>query len=244
MQVKTLPEALGRRIVEERAKEGPYRSFQDFRRRIEPEPAHARTLIRAGCCDSIAGELTRPALLWRLYADESGRAGPLPVPEDYAEARKLAHEIETLGFLASRHPLALYREPIGRIRPVPASQMHRFVHRRITMVGWLVTEKPVETKTGQAMEFITLEDVTALYDATLFPNVYRRCHHLLGPNRAYVVSGLVEEEFGVVTLTVSELQLLDAAPAGEPQWHRSREAWYGESCDAPPDQPPPFSLPH
>ncbi|MBA2487468.1 MAG: DNA polymerase III subunit alpha [Nitrospira sp.] len=244
MQVKTLQEDLGRRIVEERTKAGPYHSFQDFRKRVDPEPAPARALIRAGCCDSLAGELTRPALLWRLYAEERSRAGPLPVPDEYGEPQKLAHEVESLGFLASRHPLTLYRHQIERLQPVPASQMHRFIRRRITMVGWLVTEKPVETNSGQAMEFITLEDVTALYDATLFPNVFRRCHQFLAPNRAYVVRGLVEEEFGVVTLTVSDLQILEAEPTGEAAWNRPQEAWYGESCDVRPDQPPPFSLPN
>jgi len=58
------------------------------------------------------------------------------------------------------------------------------------------------------MEFITLEDVTALYDATLFPETYRRCCHLLSPNRPYMVHGLVEESFGVATLTVTNLQPL------------------------------------
>ena len=46
------------------------------------------------------------------------------------------------------------------------------------MVGMLLTEKSAETKHSQAMEFITLEDITALYDATLFPEVYRHCCHL------------------------------------------------------------------
>jgi error-prone DNA polymerase len=231
MQIKTLREDLGRRIVEKRT-DGPYHSFQDFIQRVKPEPTQARALIRAGCCDSLAGELTRPALLWRLYTEESCRAGPLPIPEEYGESQRLAHEIESLGFLASRHPLTLYRDSIERLRPVPAVQMHRYVRQRITMVGWLVTEKSVETKTGQAMEFITLEDTTALYDATLFPNIYRRCHQLLSPNRAYMVRGLVEEEFGVVTLTVSELQPFDAGLTDEPTWNDAREAWYGESCDA------------
>jgi error-prone DNA polymerase len=77
------------------------------------------------------------------------------------------------------------------------------------MVGVLITEKAAETKHGQAMEFITLEDVTALYDATLFPEVYRRCCHLLSPNRPYVVHGLVEKSFGVATLTVHDLQPLE-----------------------------------
>lgn len=209
MQIKTIPKELGTRIIQERTKNGPYRSFQDFLQRVKPEPAQARALVRAGCCDSIAGELTRPALMWRLYAGNDATTGPLPIPDDYAAAQKRAHEIQSFGFLASRHPLTLYRKQIERLRPVPASQMHRFVGLRITMVGVLITEKAAETKHGQAMEFITLEDITALYDATLFPKVYRRCCHLLSPNRPYVVRGLVEESFGVTTLTVQDLQLLE-----------------------------------
>jgi len=210
MQMKTISKDLGEKIVTERTQNGPYRSFQDFLQRVNPEPAQARALIRAGCCDSIAGELTRPALMWRLYVGSEFPAGPLPIPDDYSAAQKRAHEIESFGFLASHHPLTLYRKQIERLRPVPASQMHQFVGQRITMVGVLITEKAAETKHGQAMEFITLEDLTALYDATLFPEVYRRSCHLLSPNRPYVVHGLVEESFGVTTLTVHDLQLLES----------------------------------
>ena len=60
------------------------------------------------------------------------------------------------------------------------------------------------------MEFITLEDETGLYDATVFPNTYRRYCHVLATNQAYVVTGLVEEQFSTVTLTVKELRLLAA----------------------------------
>ncbi|HWF61890.1 MAG TPA: hypothetical protein VN666_16505 [Nitrospira sp.] len=108
-----------------------------------------------------------------------------------------------------------------------------------TMVGLLITEKSAETKHGHAMEFITLEDVTALYDAMLFPEVYRRCCHLLSPNRPYVVRGLLEEAFGVVTLTVLDLRLLESmVDKGNhplPLW---QEPVYGESCDTQSDQQP------
>jgi DNA-directed DNA polymerase III PolC len=238
MQVKTIPKELGERIVQERIERGRYRSFHDFLRRVDPGPAHTRTLIRAGCFDSIAGELTRPALLWRLYADARVSSDPLPVPDEYAPLQKLTHEIESFGFLASRHPLTLYQKQIERLRPVPASQMDRFIGRHITMVGWLITEKPVETKNGLAMEFVTLEDSTALYDATIFPEVYRRCHQLLLPNRPFIVRGLVEEEFGVVTLTVSDLQLLEFTSSPEAKRQTSHEAWYGSTCDALSNLPP------
>ena len=151
MQIKTIPKELGEKIVEERKKNGPYRSFQDFLQRVKPESAQARSLVRAGCCDSIAGELTRPALMWRLYVGSDATAGPLPIPDNYSAAQKRAHEIESFGFLASRHPLTLYRHQIERLRPVPASHMHQFVGQCITMAGVLITEKSVETKQGQAM---------------------------------------------------------------------------------------------
>ncbi len=215
MQIKTIPKDLGLIIVEERTKAGPYRSFQDFLQRVKPELAQARALVRAGCCDSIAGELTRPALMWRLYAGTVRSSESLPIPDDYSSAQKRAHEIESFGFLASRHPLTLYRTQIERLRPVPATQMHRFVGQRIILVGLLITEKAAQTKHGQAMEFITLEDTTALYDATLFPQIYRRCCHLLSPNQPYVVHGLVEESFGVATLTVHDLQLLESTKDSE-----------------------------
>lgn len=222
MQVKTIPKELGMKVVEERTKAGPYRSFPDFLQRVKPEPAQARALVRAGCFDSIAGELTRPALMWRLYAESDSASSPLPVPDDYSTPQKRTHEIESFGFLLSRHPLTLYRKQIERLQPVPASQMHRFVGQRITMVGLLITEKAAETKQGQAMEFITLEDVTALYDATLFPEIYRRCCHLLSPNRPYMVRGLVESSFGVATLTVFDLQLLELTWGDK----RDRSAWH------------------
>jgi error-prone DNA polymerase len=236
MQVKTIPKALAMTIMAERTQGGPYVSFQDFLRRVHLEPAHARALIRAGCCDTLSGELTRPALLWRLYAGCDADFGPFPIPDEYPAAQKQAHEIESFGFLVSRHPLTRYRKPIERLQPMPASQMHRFIGNRVTMVGWLITEKPVETKQGLAMEFITLEDHTALYDATLFPDVYRRCSHLLSANRAYVVRGLVEEAFGVATLTVTDLHGLDSGSddhSGRPH----PQTWYDEPCDALSDPP-------
>jgi error-prone DNA polymerase len=236
MHVKTIPKALGTTIMEERRQRGPYRSFQDFLRRVKPESAQARALIRAGCCDSFSGELTRPALLWRLYAGSDGGSAHLPIPDEYPASQKPAHEIESFGFLVSRHPLTLYRKAIERLRPVPASHMHRFIGRRVTMVGWLITEKSVETKQGLAMEFITLEDFTALYDATLFPDVYCRCNHLLSHNRAYVVEGLVEEAFGVVTLTVLNLHGLESRE--DDGWARPcPQPWYDAPCDATSDPP-------
>jgi error-prone DNA polymerase len=225
MQVKTLTRSLADRLTGERQEHGSFRSLHDLLRRIHPEQAQARALIRAGCCDSLAGELTRPALLWRLYAahqgkqartsqelnlpELSGSVGPLLIPDEYSEKRRLAHEVETLGFVWSRHPLDLYRAHLHGVRYIQARQMAQHIGRHITMIGWLTTEKSVETKDGEPMEFVTFEDTTALYDATVFPDIYRRFCHLLHPDRPYLLRGFVEENFGTVTLTVHDLECLD-----------------------------------
>jgi error-prone DNA polymerase len=232
MQVKTLPETLGKRIVKERTNGGRFRSFQEFLDRVKPKPADARTLVRAGCCDSLAGDLTRPALLWRLYAGDQTRSA-MPIPNEYAAPIKLLHERDTLGLLASRHPLELYADEIQRLSPVPGSVMARYVGHTITMVGWLITEKFAETKQGLPMEFATFEDTTALYDATLFPDVYRRYCHLLSTDYPYLLRGLVEEQFGVVTLTVHDLRILPAAHRSSDNngLSQSFSSWYGDTWD-------------
>ena len=216
MQIKTLTRALADRVLAERATRGPFRSFQDFLTRVRPEPAQARMLIRAGCFDSISGDLTRPALIWRLYGACGGtRVAPLPVSQDYTIDRKLQHEIETLGFPLSRHPLELCRSAMDGLRAIPASGMSRHTGQRVTMIGWLVTEKLTQTKKGEPMEFVSFEDQEALYEATFFPDAYRRYGNLLAPDRGYVLRGRIEEDFGAYTLTVERLEALSPKVSSE-----------------------------
>ncbi len=209
MQIKSLHEDLAKRILTERQAHGPYRSLRDVLDRVKPEIAQATLLIKTGCVDSIAGELTRPALLWRLFASQAPKpAGYLPIPPEYSFQQTLTHELELFGFPLSCHPLALFTEVLARIPHIPAKDLTQHVGEEVTVIGWLVTEKIISTRKGEPMEFVTLEDQTSLYDATLFPNTYRRYCHLLATNQAYVVTGLVEEQFSTVTLTVRELRLL------------------------------------
>jgi DNA polymerase III alpha subunit len=128
---------------------------------------------------------------------------------DYDPRKVLSDEIETLGFLVSRHPLALYRDVIIRLRNVvPGRDLRQHAGREITMIGWLVTGKIVDTKDDEPMEFVSFEDTTALYETTFFPEAYRRFCHMLSYSRPYLLRGKVEEDFGSVSLTVKELRFL------------------------------------
>lgn len=209
MQLKALREDFVKQIVAEREARGPYRSLQHFLDRLTPEIAQTTLLIKAGCFDSVAGELTRPALIWRLYASQSRTpAGYLPIPADYSSHRQLAHEWELFGFPLSGHPLDRITKSVAGRPHIHAKDLPRHVGTTVRLLGWMVTEKIVSTKQGEPMEFVTFEDRTGLYDATFFPDTYRRYCHLLASAQAYLITGKVEAHFAAVTLTVNTLQPL------------------------------------
>jgi len=227
MQIKGLRQDLIKALIAQRTTQGPFRSLQDFLDRVRPDPSQARLLIKAGCFDSISGELTRPALLWRLLAwQHRSPPGYLPIPPEYTLPRLIAQEIDVFGFPLRCHPLDLV--PLTQIPPgtIPACDMAQHIGRSVTMMGVLITEKIVHTKRGDLMEFVSFEDLTGLYDATIFPAVYRQACHLLSTNRTYVIQGVVEAHFAAVTLTVTAIrrapyrQVLQPAfsPTSPPIW--------------------------
>jgi error-prone DNA polymerase len=120
----------------------------------------------------------------------------------------LQHEVESLGFLLSRHPLTLYRERLRGIRIVRGADLGRHVGQRVRMLGWWVTGKMVLTKDEEPMEFVSFEDTTAIYETTFFPHAYKQFCHKLNRRRPYLLSGTVEEDYGAAQLVVDGVDLL------------------------------------
>jgi error-prone DNA polymerase len=221
MQIAGLSAAGLKALIAEREKNGGYESFSDFLRRVPIPAADARLLVKAGCFDLLEGVERRPALLWevlsfhqRAPAGGSGflfeeSAPPLPAPAPYDPELVLRQEVETLGLLASRHPLTLHRRALARHRPVPAAELGNWVGHTVTVAGWWVTGKTVQTRKGEPMEFISFEDTTAIFDTTFFPRPYARFCRLLSRARPYLLKGKVEEEFGALTVTVDWIGFLD-----------------------------------
>ncbi len=222
MQIRELSRQGLVRLLRERER-APFASFGDFLRRVDPEAADARQLVKAGCFDTLEGKKCRPRLLWELLAHTrrfaTGESGQLfaaeredallPKPPPYDEATVLRQELATLGFLVSCHPLALWRRRIAALGAVPAERLGAWTGRYITLVGWWVTGKTVPTRLGEPMEFVSFEDTSAIFEATFFPRAYARFCRMLSRRRPYVLKGKVESEFGVPTLTVEWVGFLD-----------------------------------
>jgi DNA-directed DNA polymerase III PolC len=195
-----------------------FTSVADFLCRVRPAEDEARVLIHAGALDSLSTKNNRAALLWELACFHRGQSSTkvlslfdlvlpeppsLPVPDRLEQLRR---EYEALGFLCRAHPLSFFVK-IGK-GLTTAHALPGCSGRRVRFAGWLLTGKLVSTKTGEVMEFLTFEDETGMVEATFFPGVYRRYAHLLTSGRPYLLTGLVEQDFGAVTLTVDSVEIM------------------------------------
>jgi len=214
-------------------RDGYFTSLSDLRRRTSVGFKELHTLIRCGALDCF--ELSRPELLWRLEAAGRGgrpggpqgeaiSGGPIAgeldgglarivprIPEYSLEQRCLI-ELETFGYMVSRHPLELLVSRTGLQGIVTAGRMGEHTGREVRMIGWLIAAKRITArKTGQPMKFMSLEDLTGTFEVTLFPDVYRRHAHLTLGHGPYLVTGRVESSFGACSLTARTIELTGRA---------------------------------
>ncbi|MEJ2366726.1 MAG: hypothetical protein P8017_19090, partial [Deltaproteobacteria bacterium] len=96
----------------------------------------------------------------------------------------------------------------GGRRITLAREFSRYVGRRITLAAWSITGKEVVTKKGDPMEFVSFEDETAIFETTFFPKAYQRFCQILDMNRAYLLTGRVQEQYGTVSLNVEDVRRL------------------------------------
>ena len=205
----------------------PYRDFADLRARSGLSADDLRTLIKAGACDSVAGRMTRPMMLWAIDSGAAGQQGsgavgahscapllpgpaaPLPRLPDYSPERRRQDEYSSLGFLTAHHPMALYADRLRRFRLVRSPDLPRHVGNTVLLAGMLTTAKPVHTAADEPMEFATFDDGHGLVETVLFPQVYRSRGHVLFDQGPFLLKGKVEEEFGAITVTVTHLERVD-----------------------------------
>ncbi|BCL59592.1 hypothetical protein DGMP_02850 [Desulfomarina profundi] len=205
------------RIIMER-KKSDFASISDFFCRINPADNEVSVLVHGGALDGLAGDLNRSELLWQWAGYKAARQNnprsllfpislppppSLPAPD---EQTRLRREFSALGFLCDIHPLECIVRPEKNL--VKGCDLGNYRGQQVNIAAWLLTGKLVSTKSGEVMEFLTFEDETAVFETTFFPQVYHRYASVLPGGRPYVLSGLVEEDYGALTLTVERMKPL------------------------------------
>lgn len=129
-------------------------------------------------------------------------------------ARRVALEMDVLGFAVSAHPLAVFGGRISRLRERVDITGSRSLARRegenVNLVGWKVSASPTRTsREGREMAFVTFSDQEGRFETVFFPDAYSRLSgELARGSGPFLVTGKVQVDFGVENLVVRNLKCL------------------------------------
>ncbi|MBV6472302.1 MAG: Error-prone DNA polymerase [Saprospiraceae bacterium] len=216
VHVQSLEQSTALRIADERERNGAFASMEDFIRRVPLGREQLQLLIRIGAFGFTG--LSKTRLMWEKNAvPEMGSTQVAPASlfaddgVDFAYPQlddgpydQAFDEIELLGFPLC-NPFELLAENAGP--QLSAKQMPAHLHRRVRMLGYYVTQKPVRTRQGQYMAFGTwLDPEGQFFDSVHFPDEMARFP--FQGRGCYLLEGRIVEDFGFQSLEVAQMRKL------------------------------------
>ena len=119
----------------------------------------------------------------------------------------------SLGLTLGRHPLALLRGRLARMRSITAEALHRLPHGRMARVSGIVTGRQ-RPGTASGTVFVTLEDETGWVNVIVWPSLVEKQRRELLASRLLTVHGTLERE-GEVAHLIARRLTDDSALLGE-----------------------------
>jgi error-prone DNA polymerase len=167
-----------------------------------------RALAAAGALQSLAGH--RRQAHWAaagaarrapLDAPAAERAPALTRPK---EAEEIVSDYASLGLTLGRHPLALLRKRLDRMRLLKAEELKARPHGTLARAAGLVTcrQRP---DTASGVVFVTLEDETGCMNIVVWRHLVETQRRELLGARLLGVQGVVERDGEVVHLVARRL---------------------------------------
>ncbi len=159
---------------------------------------------------SLFGEEEAPA-----ESGMSGLVGPLEEgtrsPEAIDEISRM--EKESLGFYITAHPLDRYEALMKEYKAIPteALESHEEGERTVCVCGIVTEEKVVQTKKGDRMAYLRLEDLTGSVEVIVFPDLYRVSAPLIKQEKPLLINGTLDKTEHGMKFKATTLRLLEGS---------------------------------
>ncbi|MBX9705732.1 MAG: DNA polymerase III subunit alpha [Gammaproteobacteria bacterium] len=211
--IKGVGEAAVENIVAEREQNGAYRDLFDLTQRLDLRKVNRRVLealIKSGSFDSFG--IHRAMLMANLeralhHAEQHMRDldlgqsdlfGAESIAEDipyqpaaeWTSKQILTGEKESLGLYLSGHPLDRYRYELEKLNVTPLREL-RPGAQTIKVAGMVRAVRTMQTKRGDRMAFVSLDDGFGKIDLAIFSELYNQNRELLVTDNLLVVTGEV-----------------------------------------------------
>ncbi len=227
LMVKGLSQAGAERIVAARAQK-LFEDIGDLARRADLNKRDLQNLAAAGALAPLAGH--RRNAHWcaagaeappHLLRDAPIREAP---PGLFAptEGEDLVADYASLGLTLGRHPLALLRQRLQRMRLVTAKELRELPHGRPAHTAGIVTcrQRP---GTAKGVVFVTLEDETGYTNVVVWNKLVEKQRRELLYSSLLGVEGEIQREGEIVHLVAHRLfdhsRLLGRLVTGSRDFH-------------------------
>lgn len=226
-------------ILHTRSEGGPFEDLFHLCRRIDARKINRRvleSLVRAGALDTLGTH--RGAMMASLStalatADqhsknrETGQSDlfgsvdqQVHVPSyadvpEWSEEQRLEGEKETLGLYLTGHPIARYTDELARITDASIAELKPTQDRTVVVAGLVVGLRTMQTRRGDRMAFITLDDRTGRLELAVFADLYGTRREHLVKDSLLIVEGhvSVDEYTGGFKMSAERIYNMDEARA-------------------------------
>jgi DNA polymerase-3 subunit alpha len=225
--IKNFGQGVSTAIIDERKKNGKYKSLADFLDRVKDRNLNKKSLeslIKAGAMDCFgedrgvmmanidlmleynregAGKHADQDSLFGGMTDASSVPGLRLNEAPKADMRdKLAWEKGLLGLYISGHPLERFRDVITKKDMDIKKALATKKDGDSVILGVIVTAvRPVQTKKNDTMAFITVADFSGSVDAVVFPRTFTEFRELIQPDKCLAIKATINtrnDEKGLV----------------------------------------------
>jgi error-prone DNA polymerase len=229
--VRGLQQIAAECLVEARKKR-QFGSIEELARRVpELSRANLRMLAQIGALNNISADtkLHRRDALWQVEK-AAQRVGKLlegvieqdsvsPLKQMEVEER-LVSDYHGTGLTTGPHPMFYRRTEMHRLNIKSAAEMRAMAHgKRATVAGAVITRQRPGTASG--LIFLTLEDETGYANVIVMPHVYEEYRQAVLEPKFIRVSGIVQNQDGIVHLKAEHVEALSvsAAPMASHDFH-------------------------
>lgn len=231
--IKNVGEKAASLIVEERKKNGPYQSLEDFISRLGSSVLNKKileSLIKGGALDRF-GERTIflagiDQILKFIQQANKGKqnnqldlfgggasllhnsiTSSLPNVPPASKNQKLAWEKELLGMHISDHPLSDFNHiwEKGDVLATPNITLD-LVGKRVSIAGIITKIQRILTKNGAEMAFIKLEDIGGGIEVVVFPKVLQSSGDIIQKDNIVLIKGKVSEKDRVLKILADQIR--------------------------------------
>lgn len=224
--IKNFGEGIADVIIDERKKNGRFKSLSDFLDRIKDKNLNKKSLealIKCGAMDELGergqllanldnilaynkekGASRDHQSLFGLMADTSSIPGLKLVPAAEAtKEEKLTWERELLGLFISGHPLDRFKDKLEK-HGGTISKTKTEAHDGSTVVvaGMIEEAKKIFTKKGDEMVFVKIGDYTGNIETVVFPKVLEKNREVFLPDQCVAIKGKISTRNGARSIVV------------------------------------------